>query len=184
MKKLILKWSGLILPSGVMAIVGRVLAPFLPPFANDRGYLPQWLNWFQTPFNSLDGDHRHLERWPGTDIWSTYKRRVAWLLRNVCYGFDMKVCGIPVDPDSDVIEVIGNPDISDKNGVSGYCYWFAYRNNKLIAWQFYYIYHYEAFGLKKCVRVGMGWKLWSDEKLREEPAQYFAYAHPFKTAFN
>lgn len=178
------KWVLLLIPSYLMAIIGRILAPVLPFFASDSGWLPKWLDWFQTPFDSLDGDENHQERWPGTDAWSTYKRRVAWLLRNVAYGFDMRVCGVSVDPDKDIIDVIGNPDISDKNGVSGACCWFAYRDDKLIAWQFYYIYHYEIFSLKKCIRIGAGWKLWSESKLREEPAQYFSYFHPFKTAFN
>lgn len=179
-----LKWFALLIPSYAMAIIGRLIAPILPLFVQEDGYLPKYLSWFQTPFDSLDGDDGHWERWPGADKWSTYKRRVAWLLRNVAYGFDMRVCGVKVDPDKDVIKINGNPDISDKNGISGVCRWYAYGDNKLIAWQFYYIYHYEIFGLKKCVRIGAGWKLWSESKLREEPAQYFSYFHPFKTALN
>lgn len=181
-----LKWFALLIPSYAMAIIGRFFAPILPIFASDDGWLPSWLWWFQTLFDSLDGDENHQERWPGTDALSTYKRRVAWLLRNVAYGFDMRVCGVSVDPDKDVIEIVGNPDISDKNGLSGVCRWYAYggTGGKLIAWQWYFIWHYEIFGLKKCVRIGAGWKLWSESKLREEPAQYFSYFHPFKTAFN
>ena len=41
----------------------------------------QWLSWFQTPDNSLDGDHgwqeKHSHGW-----WS----RVQWLWRNPFYG--------------------------------------------------------------------------------------------------
>ena len=34
-----LKWVLLMAPSFFMAIVGRLLAPFLPPFADEAGYL-------------------------------------------------------------------------------------------------------------------------------------------------
>ena len=179
-----IKWFLLLPVSFFMSIFARLIAPILPFFAKDDGFLPDWLWWFQTPFDSLDGDDGHWERWPGTDAWSTYKRRVAWLWRNAAYGFDMRICGVLIEPNKDVIEIVGNPDISDKNGVSGVCRWYAYKNDELIAWQFYYIYHYEIFGMKKCIRIGAGWKIWSIEKLYDEPAQYFIYFHPFKTAFN
>lgn len=45
----------------------------------------KWLSWFQTPDNSLDGDHgweeKHSHSW-----WS----RVQWLWRNPFYGFAVK----------------------------------------------------------------------------------------------
>ena len=45
----------------------------------------KWLSWFQTPDNSLDGDHgwqaNHSHSW-----WS----RVQWLWRNPFYGFAVK----------------------------------------------------------------------------------------------
>lgn len=179
-----IKWFLLLPVSYFMAIFGRLVAPILPLFASDDGWLPDWLSWFQTPFDSLDGDDDHKQTWPGTDAWSTYKRRVAWLLRNVCYGFDMRVCGVKVDPDKDVIEIYGNPDISDQNGISGVCRWRAYRDGELIAWQWYYIKHYTLFGSKRCVRIGAGWKIWSVEKLYTEPAQYFSVCNPVKTAFD
>lgn len=72
------KWVLLLIPSYFMAIFGRLVAPILPLFASDDGWLPDWLSWFQTPFDSLDGDDDHKQTWPGTDAWSTYKRRVAW----------------------------------------------------------------------------------------------------------
>lgn len=90
---LYLKWVCLIPVSLVMAIVGRVLAPVLPFFVRADGYLPRWLWWFQTPDNPCDGDKGHWERWPDTSAWGTYKRRVAWFLRNVAYGFDIGVLG-------------------------------------------------------------------------------------------
>ena len=181
---LVLKWFLLIMPSVAMSVFARLLCPILPLFANDEGYLPDWLWWFQTPFDSLDGDDGSWERHPGTDAWSTYKRRVAWLWRNAAYGFDMRVCGIKVDPDADRIVYEGNPDIGDISGQSGKCKWFAYKGNtdELIAWQWMFVQHYSLLNgrIKKCVRVGLGWKIWSQEKLYDEPAQYWIYFNPLK----
>lgn len=181
MTKLIIKWALLAPVSVFMAVFARLLCPVLPLFANDEGYLPSWLWWFQTPFDSLDGDEGSWERNPGTGKWATYKRRVAWLWRNSAYGFDMRVCGIEVDPDSDNILVDGDSGIGDDpDEHEGTCTWVAYRKGQPIAWQWMYIKHYSLFGEFKCVRIGFGWKIWDDEKLREEPAQYWIYFNPVK----
>ena len=108
-----LKWGLLMAPSFFMAVVGRLLAPFLPFFVDETGYLPKWLWWFQTPDNPIDGDRGHWKRWPGTTSLRTYIRRVAWLLRNVCYGFDESVCGVHMLP-TDVLTEIGETNASDK----------------------------------------------------------------------
>lgn len=181
---LVLLWFLLIFPSLFMAVFSRLLCPILPLFANEEGYLPNWLWWFQTPFDSLDGDRHSWERHPGTSKWATYKRRVAWLWRNAAYGFDMRVCGRKVNPDKDLIVIVGNPDIGDNTGISGTCRWYAYKENssKMIAWQYYYCKHYSLFNgkFKKCIRIGFGWKIWNNEKLRSEPAQYWFYINPIK----
>ena len=173
-------WFLLIFPSVFMAVFGRLICPILPFFVQEDGHLPKCLSWFDTPFDTADGDEGHQERWPGTDRRSTYKRRVAWYWRNCAYGFDMRVCGIKVNPDTDQIIYEGNPDIGDDTEISGKCKWFAYRDGELIAWQFYYVKHYSLFGLDKCVRIGLGWKIWSEEKLYDEPAQYWIYFNPVK----
>ena len=59
-----LKWFALIIPSVIMAVVGRLVAPILPFFCDEQGYLPDWLSWFATDDNSMDGDAGHWERWP------------------------------------------------------------------------------------------------------------------------
>ena len=56
----------------------------------------------------------------------------------------------------------------------------AYRDGKLIAWQWYFCQHYEIFGIHKCVRIGFGCKIWNDEKLRSMPAQFWFYINPVK----
>lgn len=181
-----LKWVLLLLPSLVMAIVGRLLAPILPIFANDEGRLPKWLDWFNTPHTNLDGDSRHWKRWPGHDCWSTYKRRTAWLFRNVAYGFDRQVLGFHYD-ETYTRKIVGNPEVGDLSGVSGLCRWFAYdHDGKLSAFQIYYIKHYQIFNLKKCVRFGIGWKIWGNfPDFRDAPefnSQYWAYLNLFKSS--
>lgn len=54
-----LKWLALMPASFFMAIVGRLLAPILPSFATEDNRLPDWLSWFATDDNDLDGDAGH-----------------------------------------------------------------------------------------------------------------------------
>lgn len=112
MTKLVIKWALLAPVSLFMAVFARLLCPVLPLFADDEGYLPEWLWWFQTPFDTLDGDSGSWERHPGTGKWQTYWRRVCWLWRNAAYGFDMRVCGIKVNPDSDQIPTLAIPTLA------------------------------------------------------------------------
>ena len=172
-------WAMLLTPSLVMSIVGRLLAPVLPIFCDEQGWLPSWLSWFQTPDNSCDGDAGHRERWPRDGLFWTYARRVAWLLRNVCYGFDIDVLGKWVSPD-DTITIVGNPDIGDSSGISGVCYRELIHAGERTAFQWFYVRHYSFFGLNKCVRIGFGWKLWNGVKAERYSAQYWAYFNPFK----
>ena len=161
-----LKWLALMPASFFMAIIGRLLAPILPYFVDKETHrLPRWLSWFATDDNDAD-----------TDPWSTYKRRVAWLLRNVCYGFDIDVLGVRVFP-TDEWHVTGNPDASDTNGISGTCIRHCYRDGKHIAWHLYVVKHYELLGLPCCVRISLGWKLWGS---RDKTAQYTVYFNPIK----
>ena len=169
-------WAALLIPSLVMSIVGRLLAPGFPFFCYEQGWLPSWLSWFQTPDNSCDGDAGHKERWPKDGPFWTYARRVAWLLRNVCYGFDMQVCGVEID-ETDEITCAGNPDIGDQSGISGTCYREASRDGKKIAFQWYYVKHYKFWTWNKCVRIGFGWKLWNKKPFI---AQFWLYCNPVK----
>lgn len=111
-------WFLLIFPSVFMAVFRRLICPILPFFVQEDGHLPKCLSWFDTPFDTADGDRGHQERYPGTSEWDTYVRRVAWYWRNCAYGFDMRVCGVTVDPDSDVITIDGDSDIGDQTGIS------------------------------------------------------------------
>ena len=94
----------------------------------------------------------------------------------------MRVCGIRVNPDSDNIMHEGNPDIGDNSGQSGKCKWLAYKGEtgEVIAWQWMFVQHYDFWKWHKCVRIGLGWKIWAEDKLYDEPAQYWLYFNPVK----
>ena len=161
------------------AVIGRLLAPVLALFCDEQGWLPASLSWFQTPDNSCDGDVGHRERWPKDGVFWTYARRVAWLLRNVCYGFDIQVLGVDIIP-GDSIKVIGDPDVGENSGISGYCFRKLIRDDRTKAFQFSYVKHYRILGIDKCIRIGAGWKLWNGVKLDIYKAQYWAFFNPIK----
>lgn len=171
-----LKWVLLMLPSFAMAIVGRLLAPILPFFVQDDGYLPSWLWWFQTPDNPCDGDKGHWKRWPKDTPFWRYCRRVAWFLRNVAYGFDETICGVE-SRTTDHLEIDGDTRVGDKTGVSGVCKYRLYRDGNLIAFHYYEVRHYQYWHFKACVRISHGWKLWNPKCLKK---QYTAYWNPIK----
>ena len=173
-----LKWLLFCIPDLAMQIIGKAISPILPLFVrtdrNEAGEiewktdgsamqanLPKWLTWFQTDDHDCDGDRGSWERHPGFDWWSTYKRRTAWFFRNTGYTFCINVLGIKVTPE-DTLIVEGNPDASDTNDISGYCWRQVLRDDKVIAFQWYFIHWYEMFGYRACVRIGIGWKIWGN----------------------
>lgn len=177
MSNVVVRWIAYTPISLIFAVVGRLLAPILALFCDKEGWLPSWLSWFQTPDNSCDGDEGHRERWPLDGIFWTYARRVAWLLRNVSYGFDIQVLGVEIK-ETDTINVSGNPNIGDMSGISGKCFWLALRDEKPIAFQWMYVKHYKLFWKwPKCVRIGLGWKLWNEKPFI---AQIWLYCNPVK----
>lgn len=175
-----LKWLLYLPASLAFDIVGRLLAPVVVLFADDEGWLPSWLSWFQTPDNSLDGDRGHAECWGDSkEAWPTYVRRVAWLLRNCGYNFNISILGFK-HQDGDTKQVFGDPTVGDTSGVSGVCRWRVFREGKLVCWQIYIVRHYKIFGVWKCVRIGAGWKVWGDPGPKTVYGQYWVYFHPIK----
>lgn len=170
------KWIVFLPLTIIMYIVGQFAAPILPAFASDDGWLPNWLSWFQTPDNSIDGDRGHRKRWPRETPFWRYVRRVAWLQRNCCYGFDDSVIGIHTQP-TDVLYEVGETEASDRKGISGTCWRTLYRDDKLVAWHLYHVYHYKICRFKACIRISLGWKLWNPETVDK---QYTCYFHPAK----
>ena len=177
-----LKWFLLLFIGIPFELFAKLLSPILAFFVNEEGWLPQWLWWFQTPDNTCDGDAGHLKRWPRNGTFWTWMRRCAWLFRNSAYGFNFYVLGVHYE-DGDEWWFEGDPTVGDKSGISGLCKWYLKRGGKLIGWQIYYVYHYQIFGVWKCVRIGAGWKLWGNTlaDIASDPyCPHWAYLNPFK----
>lgn len=171
-----LKWLTCGPASLLMSIVGRLLSPVLPFFVQADGYLPDWLSWFQTPDNPCDGDSGHWERHPGTDAWSTYKRRVAWFWRNVAYGFDIDVIGAKCRL-TDVLVFEGDDETNAKPIHNGYEWRVIKRGGKPIYFQLYYVRQWP-FWKSRCLRVNLGWKLW-DFPNKYLTCQWTGFINPF-----
>lgn len=103
----------------VLQALTYLITPLLPAFAGSRGgrldnansegqgtRLPVWLHWFDTPDNSLEGDHNWKVSHPNTTYWDM----VAWLYRNSLYGFKWSVLSAPVDPK--LMQVTGSTKIN------------------------------------------------------------------------
>jgi hypothetical protein len=80
--------------------------------ADDHGWLPKWLAWFQTPDNSLDAGWRVQGNFgtylidgavpTGVMLWWY---RVLWLWRNPAYGFCYWALGIAVKPEEWTVHI-------------------------------------------------------------------------------
>lgn len=172
-----LKWAAIGPLSLFMAVLGRVLAPVLPFFVQDDGYLPRWLWWFQTPDNTCDGDRGHWERHPGTGRWATYGRRTAWFWRNVGYGFDIDVLGLKAK-DGDTLTFSGVEGVGTNPSKNGY-EWRVLRraDGTRAGFQLYAVYVWP-FWKTRCLRMNFGWKIWNfGEGL--EAYQWTGMANPF-----
>lgn len=86
-------------------LIGYVINPALPLFANREGNLPKWLRWFQTQDSTLDGTEprfiaatKYLRGANGEprNVIARYLLRVMWLYRNNAYGFAYHVLGARV----------------------------------------------------------------------------------------
>lgn len=115
-------------------------------------YLKPWLNWFQTPDNSIDGDygwqHEHWQwRFKLPAPISTYVGRVGWLWRNPGYGFGVVYL---VDFEHHLeATYAGNHQVNDSPGVEGYCLVHARELFQLV-WV-------KRISTNKCVYCNFGW---------------------------
>lgn len=129
-----LKWLCLLPVMLVVTAATFPLAFILPFFAEKREglknnanswgigyYLPSWLNWFQTPDNTIDGDDGWLtEHWQWRHrlplAIDTYVGRIGWLWRNPGYGVGCEVMtGNPIEA-----TYTGNKDVNDSPLSEGY----------------------------------------------------------------
>lgn len=174
-----IKWFLLTIISLLADIVNYPLAPFVVLFASDDGWLPRWLWWFQTPDNPLDGDdgwkqfHRPFKN--ETNKFQRWVNRTRWLYRNSMYGFAIDVLGAKTQPGDELI-VEGDPKTSNRPLHNGWVRRTLYRNGKAKYWQFYYV---KAWSETRCVRINLGWKLWSFKQGEAVNCQLTHSPNPF-----
>ena len=153
-------------------IFAYIFAPLLPLFATQQiGWcdnhsieqvgprLPKWLNWFQTPDNSLDGDLTfYLANHP------CYWSQVKWIWRNPAYSCGLRYLTFPYDA-----SFKGNNLIKDNdNAISG---WVLVNANGLF--QFVAII---PNGFSRCIMVNLGWNIRAlvDDNVQPKPLEYQA----------
>lgn len=140
----------------IITLLALIISPILPLFATEQdGWLdnhakwgpgprlPTWLNWFQTPDNSLDGDAT-FERLNGTGYWP----KVKWLCRNPAYAFALRYL-VP----QYITSVAGDKTIKDNdNAKEGWC---LVHTNGL----FQFTLVKRIFSTSRCVYVNCGWNI-------------------------
>lgn len=167
-----IKYVVLVLLSLPMNILAIVLAPVLPLFSGNaygwldnhakQGFgprLPNWLSWFMTPDNSLDGDAT-FERLNGTGYFS----KVKWLVRNPLYAFALKYLSAPY-----AVIVKGDISIKDNNAAkAGWC--FVTANN---LFQFRWVF---PIGFSRCIYCNFGHNIFAlaDPNVNPKPNPYQA----------
>lgn len=139
-----------------ITLLALILAPVLPLFASnvygwcDNGSyqefgprLPSWLNWFQTPDNSLYGDSSFIVI-NGQSYWS----QVKWLLRNPAYAY-----GLLYLTDLSHATWTGDNTIKDNdNAKEGWCLVHA-------GGVFQYTFVRRIGSTSRCIYVNLGWNI-------------------------
>ena len=122
--------------------------------------LPTWLNWFQTPDNSLDGDYT-FQTINGRSYWS----KVKWLCRNPAYSFALRYLYTPY-----TTEVSGDPTLKDNdNAKEGHCF---IRANGLFLFRCVV----RIFNTNRCFYANFGWNIAGlvDPNVDPKPAEWQA----------
>ena len=163
---MLILWMALLIPNLIAKLVAYLAAPFLGLLVNDRGRLPPWLRWFETSDHTAFGDLGHHERWVHRPL---YARFVVWLWRNKAYTFSNEILGART---SGPVRAFGNPAISDRPLVEGWCL----RRTPEGYWHLYVV---RRWGLGFFLRMNLGWKLWG---VPGGPnfGQYVFAIHPFR----
>jgi hypothetical protein len=139
----------------LITLVAILLAPVMVLFKVEKDWwcdnhayramgpvLPSWLNWFNTPDNTLDGDAT-FEDLNGIG----YRSKVKWLWRNPAYSFALRYLNAPY-----TTSVAGDPTIKDNdNAKKGWC---LVKVNGLF--QFVLV---SPIGFNRCIYVNLGWNI-------------------------
>ena len=154
----------------VLTLLALILAPVMVLFKVEKDWwcdnhayramgpvLPSWLNWFNTPDNTLDGDAT-FEDLNGIG----YKQKVKWLWRNPAYSFALKYITAPY-----TTIVNGDPTIKDNdNAKAGWC---LVSSNGLF--QFRWV---KPIGFSRCLYCNFGWNIMglADPNVNPKPDQW------------
>lgn len=157
--------------SAFMRIINFPLAPIVVLFANEEGWLPKWLWWFQTPDYSLDGDggwrREHMPFKFESNKFQRWVNRWRWLWRNATYGFSYNVKGFKIKPNY-VYWSIGDEKVSNRPLCEGLVKRYLINGDGRKYFQWYYV---KAWSKKRCWRINIGWKLWG----KLEPGKQIQY---------
>ncbi len=175
------RWLALVPVSLAASLLNYPLAPVVTLFADEAGWLPRWLSWFQTPDNSLDGDagwkneHRWFRDSPKVDrSWRRWVNRFRWLWRNSMHGFERSVLGFtPAEGFSYLVR--GEERVGNRPLWNGLVLRAAINPGVRAAFQFYFV---RAWSPKFCLRVNLGWKLWQSPAAGR-PCQHVMSINPF-----
>jgi hypothetical protein len=156
----------------LLTLIAVLLAPVMPLFTVQKEWwcdnhsyraigpvLPNWLNLFMTPDNTLDGDATFSRLNP-----SGYWSKVKWLWRNPAYSFALRNLSNPY-----YTVVKGDKTIKDNdNAKAGWCMVHA---NGLF--QFTSV---TPIGFSRCIYVNLGWnvRMLVDDNIPIKPDTYQA----------
>jgi len=156
----------------LITFIGVVLAPLMVLFKKNKLWwcdnhsyqaigpvLPSWLNWFNTPDNTLNGDATFQSQNP-----PSYWSKVKWLWRNPAYSFALLYISAPY-----TTKVAGDPTIKDNdNAKAGWCLVHA---NGLF--QFTSV---TPIGFSRCIYINLGWNVRGlvDPNVQPKPDQWQA----------
>jgi hypothetical protein len=154
----------------VLTLLALILAPVMVLFKVEKNWwcdnhayramgpvLPFWLNWFNTPDNTLDGD-ASFEDLNGIGYW----QKVKWLWRNPAYSFALKYITAPY-----TTLIKGDPTIKDNdNAKAGWC---MVKSNGLF--QFRWV---QPIGFSRCLYCNFGWNIMglADPNVDPKPDQW------------
>ena len=147
-----ISWPLWALADLAMTAASYFVAPAAVILAGDNDHLPNYLRYFDTFDNPLDGDGGWQEKFPSL-TGSKFKRflkRTLWLWRNAAYTFSRDVVGAKIAKENDVI-CIGTKAVGNRPLHEGVL--FAYTLEGY--WELYLV---KQLG-SKCLRIRLGWKL-------------------------
>ena len=162
----VLIWLGGALIGLVADLLNYILAPlFVVWFADEKGWLPWWLWWFQTPTNPLDGGEDYQKNYrffighpKVNEGWRRKINQIWWMYRNPMYGLQHAMGTRIIS--AATYAVSGPEKVGDKTGAG--CVLRTVDTGFLPIFQFYWIRPWKSG--KRCIRIHLGWKIWQEPK--------------------